>query len=329
MRLRNLLWRKLWRHGVSFFSAARNSRLASILRTLPERALLLALPFLLNGPAAAQSIRATDDVGWIFRSAVPPRRIVSLAPNITEILFALGCGDRIVGVTRYCDYPPEAKKIGKIGGLLDPNVERIKSLSPDIVIAFRGNPLEVLRRLKEIGVPVFTLDIKDVLADIPRLIDRIGQLTGKAEETSRLNGVLAEKRRVVETAVSRVLKRPRIFLSLQGSGLWTFGRDSYFSDLLRLAGAESITSAVTLRWFEYGRERLIEDDPDLLVILARSEAEFRDAVAWFKVQAGIKDLRAVRQGRFLRLDQDPASRFGPRLFDTLLDLARRLHPELF
>ncbi len=315
------LRRKFRRRRDSFLPAAHTSR--------PARALLLVSLFLLDIPASAQSIRVTDDVGWVFRSAAPPRRIVSLAPNITEILFALGCGERIIGVTRYCDFPPAALKIEKIGGLLDPSMEKIKSLSPDLVIAFRGNPLTSLRQLKEIGVPVFTLDIKDVLGDIPRLISRIGQLTGKTEAASRLNGVLAGKRRAVETALARVRERPRVFLSLHGSGLWTFGRDSYFGDLLRLAGSESITSAVTLRWFEYGRERLIEDDPDLLIILARSEAEFHDAVAWFRAQPGIKGLRAVREGRFLRLDQDPASRFGPRLFDTLSDLARRLHPELF
>ncbi|MGB8959622.1 MAG: helical backbone metal receptor, partial [Candidatus Aminicenantales bacterium] len=100
-----------------------------------------------------------DDLGGPF--PLPegtPRRIVSMAPNITEILFALGLGGRIVGVTRFCDWPPEARAIPRIGGLVDPNVEVIRSLDPDLVIAFRGNPLRLVDRIRKLGLPVFVLD---------------------------------------------------------------------------------------------------------------------------------------------------------------------------
>ena len=292
---------------------------------------LILLIFLMLAPAVglAQGIRVTDDVGKVFALDGPPKRIISLAPNITEILFALGLGDRIVGVTRYCDYPAEARMKEKIGGFLDPDVERIKALGPDIVIAFRGNPLSVLRKLEEIGVPLFTLDIKNDLSSVPHLIDRIGAATGRADEAARLNAGLARKLDRVTAALAPVRDAPRVFLGLEGMGLWTFGRDSYFNDLLAKAGAVSVTAAVSQRWFEYGREALIRDDPDAFVILAGSESNFRRAADWFRAQAGLRNLRAVRTGRILFLDQNAASRFGPRLYDALDALARLLHPDRF
>jgi iron complex transport system substrate-binding protein len=277
----------------------------------------------------AQAIRVTDDVGKVFTLDGPPKRIISLAPNITEVLFALGLGDRIVGVTRFCDYPPETRTKDKIGGFLDPDVERIKALAPDIVVAFRGNPLSALAKLEEIGVPLFTLDIKSELASVPHMIERIGAATGRAAEAARLNAGLALKLDRITAALAPVREKPRVFLSLEGLGLWTSGRDSYFNDLLARAGAVSVTAGVDKRWFEYGREALIRDDPDAFVILASSEAHFRRAADWFRAQAGLRDLKAVRTGRILFLDQNAASRFGPRLYDALAALARLLHPDRF
>jgi iron complex transport system substrate-binding protein len=277
----------------------------------------------------AQAIRVTDDVGKTLVLAAPPKRIISLAPNITEVLFGLGLGERIIGVTRYCDFPPEALKKEKIGGFLDPDIERIKALAPDVVVAFRGNPLSALGKLEEIGVPLFILDIKNRLSSVPRMIERIGAATGRTIQAARLNADLARKLEAVDSALASVRTRPRVFLSLEGLGLWTCGRDSYFTDLLDKAGAVNVTGGIDKRWFEYGREALIRDDPDAFVVLARSEAEFRRAVAWFKAQPGIGNLKAIRESRIHFVDQNAASRFGPRLYDALAELARLLHPDRF
>jgi iron complex transport system substrate-binding protein len=293
---------------------------------------ILAISFLIGlAPvvSSAQSIRVRDDLGKVLALPGPPRRIISLAPNITEILFALGAGDRVVGVTRYCDYPPEAAGKEKIGGFLDPDVERIKGLRPDVVVAFRGNPLDVLGKLEAIGVPLFVLDIRNALDDVPRLVERIGAAVGRPAEAARLNARLELRKTRVTNVLAAVRGTPRVFLSLEGLGLWSFGQGSYFNDLLSRARAVSVTAGVDKRWFEYGRESLIRDDPDAFVVLASSEAGFRRAVDWFKSQAGLKDLRAVRSGRILFLDQNAASRFGPRLYDALEALARLLHPECF
>lgn len=289
----------------------------------------LALIALAPAAAEAQAIRVTDDLGKLFAFSAPPRRIISLAPNITEILFALGLDDQIIGVTRYCDFPPSAEAKTKIGGLLDPNIEKIQSLAPDLVIAFRGNPLSALRKLEELRLPVFTLDIGAGLEAVPPTIAKIGAVTGRVPEADQLLAGLAEKLGRIDAALAPVRSYPRVFLSLQGLGLWTFGRDSYFTDLLTRAKAASVTAAIPKSWLEYGRESLIEADPDAIIILAKSEADFRNAADWYRAQAGLNNLRAVRENRFLFLDQNAASRFGPRLYDTVADLARLLHPERF
>jgi iron complex transport system substrate-binding protein len=280
-------------------------------------------------PGGAQTIKVKDDVGTVFNLPAPPRRIISLAPNITEILYALGLGDRIVAVTRYCNYPEAAKAKPKVGGMIDPDIERIKALSPDLIVAFRGNTLTALARLRELGLPVFTLDISGGLAAVPELVAKIGAATGSKAEAEKVRAAMAAKEKAVTEALAPVRTVPRVFLSLHGSGLWTFGASSYFTDLLHRVKAESITAGINKLWFEYGRESLIRDDPDAIVILARTDEEFRAAVRWFGERGGLKGLRAVRENRFLHLDQDSASRYGPRLYHALSDLAKLVHPEAF
>jgi len=279
--------------------------------------------------ALSQSSPVKDYRGKEFPAGRKPSRIVSLAPNITEILFTLGAGDRVVGVTRYCDYPPEAARKNKIGGFLDPDIERIRDVSPDLVVAFRGNPLEKIERLDALGLPVFVLDIGYRLEDIPPVVEKIGAVTGQAAEAAGLIRTLNGKAGRVAAALKDLAGRPRVFLKLQGEGLWTCGRQSYFTDLIEKAGGASVTAGIAKNWLEYGAEALVRDDPDLIVVLAPSAAEFERTRTWLKNRPGLREMAAVRNDRILRLDENSASRFGPRLFDSLEDLARLLHPERF
>lgn len=270
-----------------------------------------------------------DDLGRPFPASGSYRRIVSLAPNITEILFTLGAGDRVVGVTRYCDFPPEAALKPKVGGFLDPNLEAIRTLEPDLVIAFRGNPLEALDRLRGLGLPVFVLDIGPDLEAVPRTIGKLSRLVGRRAEGESLVAGIEETLRRVERGLRGVSIRPRIFLKLQGEGLWTCGRESYLSDMIAKAGGLSVSADVPKNWLEYGAERLLADDPDRIVILAGTDGDYDRTRSWFKTQPALRNLRAVREDRFGRLDENAASRFGPRLFEAFADLARLLHPDRF
>ena len=280
------------------------------------------------GPGRAQTGRpatVADDAGGTFTLGETPRRIVSLAPNITEILFALGLGDRVVGVTRYCDFPPEARAREKIGGFIDPSVEKIRALAPDLVIAYRGNPWEVLNRLKALRTPVFILDIGQRLEAVPETIAKIGKITRREDEARALLASLDRTYRKAAAAAGRAVSRPRVFLSLSGKDLMTAGRASYLHDLIERAGGANVAAAVSKPWAAYSRERLVRDDPDVVVIMAPSAADFAAGRARFEAQPGLAALRAVRAGRVRFLDENTASRIGPRLYAAFAELVRIIH----
>jgi len=286
-------------------------------------------PFSADGTPARQEV-VRDDLGRPF--ALPertPTRIVSMAPNITEILFALGLGPEVVGVTRFCDYPPEALAVAKIGGLVDPNIEIIQSLRPGLVIAFRGNPLRIVDRLRDLGSPVFVLDIGGGLDELYPLIAKIGLVTRKDREAEALSTKLRARQQAVEQALGVVDRKPRVFVILRGQGLWTCGGESYLNDIIARSGAVNIAAAVPKKWVLYGRERIVRDNPDAVFILAKSESDFAGARAWLSGEARLGSLTAVAANRVYFLDENAASRFGPRLVDILDLIARTLHPERF
>ena len=295
---------------------------------------LVLLPAILAAASIAAGLLAQerlirDDRGRELRLEGRPIRVISLAPNITEILFTLGAGSQVAGVTRYCDYPPEAAEKIRIGGFLDPDIERIRKAAPDLIIAFRGNPWERIERLDDLGLRVFVLDIGFRLEEIRPLVEKIGTVVGRTSEAGILARALTDKAARVAAALSGVAVRPRVFLKLQGEGLWTCGRDSYFTDLVEKAGGTSVTAGLEKSWLEYSVESLVRDDPDVIVVLAPSPAEFERTRAWLNSRPGLRATTAVRNGRILRLDENAASRFGPRLFDSLEELAGLLHPEKF
>ena len=287
----------------------------------------LVAAFALAGPVPGPAQDIVDDLGRPFpRPARPPERIVSMAPNVTEILFALGLGGRVAGVTRFCDYPPEARSLPRIGGLVDPNIEIVRSLDPDLVIAFRGNPLRLVDRIRKLGLPVFVLDIGEGLEDLPLLISKIGLITGAEARAEALAAGLRGRLGAVDAALKGIDSRPKVFVLLYGQGLWTCGGESYVDDLIARAGGANVAAALPKKWVLYKRERIIRDDPDVVFILSRSSKDFAAGRDWLAGMAGIEAVSAVRSGRVYELDENAASRFGPRLVDVLDRMAAVLHP---
>ncbi len=271
-----------------------------------------------------------DDLGRPFPlSASPPARIISMAPNITEILFALGLGPNVVGVTRFCDYPPEARALPKIGGLVDPNVEIIQSLAPDLVIAFRGNPLRVIDRLTGLKLPAFVLDIGNGLDALYPLIERLGLVTRREMEAAALGARLKARQKAVEDALGTNAPRPRVFVILYSQGLWTCGGGSYLTDVIARAGGVNIAAAMPKKWVLYSPERILRDNPDAVFVLSKSGADFEKARDWLSHEAHLESVAAVAGRRIYFLDENSASRFGPRLLDVLEKMARDLHPDRF
>lgn len=299
-----------------------------ILYDTPTPLFSLLLIFVLVA-SAGQHQTIEDDLGQIHILGKPPQRIISLAPNITEVLFALGLDEEIVGVTRFCNYPPKAKTKNRIGGVIDPDLEKIIHLSPDLVIAFRGNPLRVVHRLGDLGLPVFVLDEGTTLDSVFTLIRKIGRITRKENEAESLIVPLQKNLLRVEMRLKNTSERPRVFIDLYGKGLWTFGTKSLLNDLVSRAKGMNIAGEIPRAWFNYSREELIKQDPEYIVIISKTESGFRDTKAWIVEGAHLEGIQAVQKGNIHFLNEDWIARPGPRLFRAFEMLARILHPSLF
>ncbi len=161
------------------------------------------------------------------------------------------------------------------------------------------------------------------------MISRIGRVTQREQAAAALALRLAEERKAVRDRLKAAAGRVKVFLLLPGEGLWTCGGQSYVHDLVVQSEAVNIAAGIPRAWASYNREDLFSDDPDVLVIMARDREQFRSEVARLGEDARLRGLRAVRLGRFVFLDENKASRFGPRLLEAYADLAKALHPECF
>jgi len=264
-------------------------------------------------------VTVTDDLGHRVTVKRAPQRIVSLAPNVTEMLFALRLGDRIVGVTEYCNYPPEAKRKPKIGGYARPSAERILSMRPDLVVASRGNPPEVLRQVGRAGVPVYGAD-PQTIAEVIALARKLGLLTGQRRTGDGLASALAQRVAAIasKTATVPEERRPQVLLVVSDQPLFVAGTETYLDDLIRTAGGRN--AAAAYRGFsKLGQEAAATLSPD--VILTTVSA---DRAAERIKRSPLGRSPAARQGRIHALNEDIISRPGPRVADALEQIAALL-----
>jgi len=270
-----------------------------------------------------------DDLDFPFVITSPPQRIISLAPNITEILFDLDLGEKVVGVTRYCDFPEKALNKEKIGGMIDLNLEKIIALKPDLIIGFRGNPLRIIERLRSLHLPLFVLEMGTNLETVFIIIEKIGTITQKEEKAEILAESMKKRYNETQAALRDVQHEPRVFLSIHGTGLWTCGKGSFLNDLVGKARGVNIAGNIPRKWLHYNREQLIRDNPEVIITLSKSQREFSRVKEWIKNEAHLKGIKAVETDRIYFLDENLATRPGPRLIDALEELARILHPQFF
>jgi len=246
----------------------------------------------------------------------PPRRIVSLSPGTTEMLFALGLGKFVVGDTVYCNYPPAALKVAKIGDV-NTSYEKVLALRPDLIVADAVANSRAITRLNQLHQPIFAVRPTS-LAGAEDSLRQIGTRTGTSAQAARLVGEMERKAALASRLTSQDRRpRPRVLIVVQTAPLWTAGRGSFLDDLVTRAGGINIGHSVP----EYGaftKERILALPPD--VVLGDSSVE-----AAFRADPFLRRLTAVRLGRFYSLPADLTSRPGPRLADGLLLLARALH----
>lgn len=269
----------------------------------------------------------TDDMGREVRIEKVPQRIISLAPSNTEILFALGLDDRIVGVTKYCNYPEAAKEKEKIGGFATPDLEKIVALKPDLILAFGTVQSALVSKLEARGQTVFWL-YPHTVNDILESFERIGKLTGSATAAQQLRKRAEEQIEAVRSKIKNITdqERPSVFRVMSLDPLGTIGGDAFQTDEYWLAGGKNIFADTKKDYFELDLKTLLKLDPDIIVICGEDEEE---AKAEIRSQEGWGDLTAVKTGRIVVISCDLICRPSPRLAQTIEQLAKAFHPERF
>jgi iron complex transport system substrate-binding protein len=258
----------------------------------------------------------TDEIGRSVRVRPNPERIVSLAPSVTETLYALGLGDRIVGVTSYCDYPPEAKSKESIGDTLRPSIERIVSLKPDLVLVSTASQLEqALSRLDELGIPAYVTSPGNLDSAL-KSIENIGELAGIRE---RALEVTAGLRRRIEAVSMRVAgrERPRVFFILGSEPLITAGGASFINDLIERGGGRSISADEKAEYPQFSLETAVARQPEVIFLQAGED----------DLPPRLKQTPAALAGHVYRLDDALLLRPGPRIVDGLEQMAEKIHLE--
>ncbi|NIM06277.1 MAG: ABC transporter substrate-binding protein [Armatimonadetes bacterium] len=267
-------------------------------------------------------LQAKDDLGEMVSLAKPPQRIVCLSPNAVEIAFALGLGERVVGVSAFSDYPPEAKEKPVVGRYDRPSIEKIASVNPDLVLLGYGNPKEIIPVLRNLEIPLFGINPKSI-EDIIEVMERVGAVCGVEAEAKQ---AAANLRTRLEKARERLpvdnQRRVRVFVIIDEESLWTVGADTLQDQILRLAGGDNIAS-FRHSYFPISKERLFEAQPE--VILATGDPTQEEVIRRrLSARADLSALPAVRQGNIVVVDEDIYSRPGPRVVDAVEHLSQLL-----
>src|SRR5713101_854935 len=278
----------------------------------------------LSAPPAYRQI--TDEIGRTIRVPQSIHRIVSLAPNLTETIYALGLQDRLVGDTDYCDFPPEAQQKTKVGGAVNPSLEAIAALHPDLVLVTKNlNRNETVQALEEIGIPSYATDphtVDAIIASVARLADLLGAPEIGATLAADLEHQLATPHDRLSSLPSR-----RVLFIVWTEPLISIGNDTFIADALRQAGSTSVIDS-SQNWPQVNLEEVVRLQPEFLIFV---DSHFGAAPHTAEALAdlpGWRLLNAVRNQHYATIS-DAINRPAPRLVSAVEDLARQLHPEAF
>jgi iron complex transport system substrate-binding protein len=284
---------------------------------------LLTLLVLATGAAAQGGFprEIVDDAGRKVLIPQAPGRIVSLAPSNTEILFAIGAGDQVVGVTDYCNYPQEAQEKDKVGGFSDPNLEAIVALAPDLVLGtnFNDGVIEDLAQLGIRGLVISPGTVEEVLT----AIERVGYAVGRDGEAGALAENLRERLLAVEEYIAGK-ERPRVLYQVWHDPLMVAGPGSFVDNAITLAGGDNIAWDAARGYPRFSSEVVVLRDPEVIL---SPKTHGSGAVADAPLPPGWEDLTAVKEGRVYSIDADMIARAGPRIVAAIEEVARILHGE--
>jgi len=290
-------------------------------RTGKERAMKRFLLMIACGAAvqADAAITVVDDDGQAVTLQQPARRVVSLAPHVTEMLFAAGAGDRIVGTVKYSDYPPAAREIPRVGDNRLVDIERLLSLKPDLLVVWRHNAASrQMEQLRKLGIPLYYSE-PHKLADIPEAIQKLGQLVGTTQQAQQS---AAQLRAQLDSLTARYRNRStvRVFYQVWDKPLYTLNERHIISDAIRVCGGENVFGKLTLVAPSLNPESVLQENPEVIVSGDRSEQTTSGVELWKQYPS----MLAVRRGNLFALDADLVNRSGPRILAGAAQLCEKL-----
>jgi iron complex transport system substrate-binding protein len=286
---------------------------------------LVFLLLLAGSSPAFAARRVTDELGRTVLVPDAPHRILCLTPSLTETVYELGAGDWVVGVTDYTEFPPEARAKPSVGGLVNPSMEKIVALRPDLILmAAHLNREETIHQLEDLSLPVFVVDPQG-LSGILKMVQSVGEAINRDAEAATLVKQLSQKR---DAVLARVKGRPRpkILVVIWYDPVLTAGSKAFISDAIVAAGGDSVTADIPQAWPQISMEEVLRRSPDFLLMIKELHGGITlDAL---KAHAGWDRLDAVRNARVIYVDERMELP-SPSVFEALEELARALHPSEF
>lgn len=270
-------------------------------------------------------LKLMDDLGRLVEIKEKPEKIISLAPSNTEILFALGLGDKVVGVTEFCDYPEEAKSKEKAGGFKEPNLEKLVELRPDVIFA-TGMHQKSLPDIEKLNLAVFVIDsksINDVILDI----ETVGKITDSEKAAEKVVAEMQEKIDMVKEklAILADVEKPLVYYEIWNDPIQTVGPGTFIYGIIELAGGKNIVEGAAEEYPLLSLETLIKRDPAVIIAGVGSMGD----PGKVKERKGWENISAVKNEKVYVIDENLVVRPGPRIADGLVEIARILHPEKF
>ena len=266
-----------------------------------------------------------DEIGRKLTIKNSPQRIVSLAPGITEILYALNLGDKIVGVTSFCNWPAQARKKPQVGGFINPSIETIVSLKPDLIIATAdGNRRDTVRQLERIGLTVYVTNPSDIRGILTGIL-HLGEITAAQKSAGALVGGLKKRLHNV-TAQTHGKNKPRIFFQIGLDPVITAGGGTLISEAIELAGGINIAGLDSSRYPRYSAESIMVGSPD--IILFAPMAGDREFAAVKNFWRKFPEIPAVKNNKIYPVETDLISRASPRIIDAIEKMALIFHPDI-
>ncbi|MFK2827106.1 ABC transporter substrate-binding protein [Bacillus sp. B190/17] len=270
------------------------------------------------------SYTVTDDRGKEITLKKVPETVVSLQPSNTEILFALGAGDKIVGATEYDTYPEEAKKIKRVGDTMTVNAEAVIALNPDAVIAYTNGDDKGIKQLEDTGIPVFVISSAQTFEDVYGNIEQIASVMGVKEKGDELVSGIKKQVANVQEKIASVKEKERVYYEVSPApDIFTAGSETFQQEILNNAGVENVF-ADQKGWVKISEEEIVKRNPDT-ILTPGSE----DPVKEFKSRAGWDQINAVKNEKIYSLDTEIMSRPGPRIGEAVELTAKTVYPDLF